>query len=1009
MASCVGYAWRYLEQRAAQNSTAQPPKREYSFVVESDEDDESLLGFMKNVEIHKELIPPPAYLSDHRQLQIRRNQIAGRINVGGVSSDPHSTGLPRQKQNTDVAMTANAFSDLDAIAEMGAGADDQDSQSQISGQNTPCLPHFNNDCPQIMSQQPQAVNQSTKDFDQRLSRINQISGIQQQNSLLQLSPLEQQRMSAFRQQQQKLLAGVSSYRMMQQNQSILPQSGSEVFDFDDSSNFVGAINSPSYQSPGGRCRGRGRRGGGNVGDRQHSFSSLETESTPASPSDFLASGKKRGVSGQRKQRKPRTREIALASDEKLAFSYQPVPFQAPPYQRQQSVLQQQVSMSGHLNYNISSNEEEVRSRMMTEYEMAACESFSSDEEMDPPPPPRNLHRESTETEKDNQQGEKSKIKAKHSGSCESQMDETSQRKINEDFSLAEFSKQQMSSLSNNQSYEKPQQQKQRLINSQLTSTNSSSSSNSASVASSPPQQRQSELNNLHKISGDFSKDLRKTSKTSLKEIEELKEIKQEIKINSSKSFSPFPEYYFEDSSTQNIKKEFLTESKEEENKNKIQRQPSVTTIKPATELKTKNKNSKIKEKEIKKLSNQSSTEDLLNKKAKIVLKIKPQREGGGGGIQQQSQSKNNSSSSPSSSSSSSISTSINISQTTTFQQAIEQQPIARLSSSGAPPSKFKQQQQKSGGIKRPAIEEIIENVKLKKSKKEGKNSPTQQLKQQSNIKNVKENNKNKEVFPQTTATPFPSLKNFKIPKVVETDPAPPPPPPQQQQQNLSQPKTEQQQNQRNFSGDGGGRINKYSTESSSNNPSSSSYGGGAGDYNSRKYGEKKGTTTANNWDNKTQQQTNYLPQHIRQQKGPVKPSKHPNINDSNRNKKFTGGPPNLHNERRGHPPSGPQINRNQQPSQQQKYYSSIPQQRDIPNSGFSQNWQSYTNQQQQQQPHIQQNPQILTFSSQRNWPTNQIPQGRPKTNILRYEVNLPQQAGNSPQVDDGQLQIVDEE
>lgn len=94
-----------------------------------------------------------------------------------------------------------------------------------------------------------------------------------------------------------------------------------------------------------------------------------------------------------------------------------------------------------------------------------------------------------------------------------------------------------------------------------------------------------------------------------------------------------------------------------------------------------------------------------------------------------------------------------------------------------------------------------------------------------------------------------------------------------------------------------GRINKYSTESSSNNPSSS-YGGGAGDYNSRKFGEKKGTTTtASNWDTKTQQQNNYLPQHIRQQKGPVKPSKHPNINDSNRNKKFTGGPPNLHNER----------------------------------------------------------------------------------------------------------------
>lgn len=131
----------------------------------------------------------------------------------------------------------------------------------------------------------------------------------------------------------------------------------------------------------------------------------------------------------------------------------------------------------------------------------------------------------------------------------------------------------------------------------------------------------------------------------------------------------------------------------------------------------------------------------------------------------------------------------------------------------------------------------------------------------------------------------------------------------------------------------------------------------------------------------------------------------------------------MQNERRGPPPpSGPPINRNQQQSsQQQKYYSSIPPQRDPPitnhPSGFSQNWQPYINQQHLQQP-TQQNSQI--FPAQRNWPatTNQTLQtniGRHQlqqyhTNVLRYEVNLPQQnvIGNSPQIDDG-LQIVDEE
>ncbi|KAF7632794.1 hypothetical protein Mgra_00007783 [Meloidogyne graminicola] len=1008
MADCVGYAWRYLEQRGLQNASTSQQKRDYSFVVESDEDDESLLGFMKNVEPHKELIPPPAYLSEHRQLQIRRHQNTGRINLGGVSADPQSTGFPRQKQNSEVTMTANAFSDLDAIAEMGAG-EDPDSQSQISGQNTPCLPSFNGgDCTQNLSQI--GSNQSTKDFEQRIGKINQISGMQQQNTLLQLSPLEQQRMSLYRQQQQKLLAGVNSYRMMQQSQSALPQSGPEVFDFDDSSNFASAISSPSYQSPGGRCRGRGRRGGGNIGDRQLSFSSLDNESTPGSPSDFQ--GKKRGVSGQRRPRKSRTREISLASDEKLQFSYQHNTFPPSHYQRQQTIPQQQIANVGHLNYNLvflsflASNEEEVRSRMMSEYEMALYESSSSDEEMDPPPPPKNLYRESNEREKVSSEtqrgGEKAKIQSKHSGSCEPHLEDPStQQKLSGDFSLAELSNQQISSL-NIPSNEKLQK---RLVNAHLTSA-SSSSSTSASVASSPPQRQGEHI--LPKTSDDSSKDSRKSSKTSLKAAEDLKEIKQEIKM-SSKLYSPFVEF-LDDGSSQNIsiKKELSNEFEDDENKNKGLIQPKQQL----NEIKSKNKSHKIKGGETRKLSS-SITEDVNNKKTgKIVLKIKPPREGAV--HLPTTKNSTNSSSSPSSSSSSSISTSTNICQT--FQQAMEQQPIARLSSSAAPPSKFKQQQK--GGIKRLAIDEIIENVKLKKVKKEEKNNQTQQQlqqqKQQPNnnscLKLTKENvNKQKEGGSTNnnvlSQPPFPSLKNFKIPKVVEAEPSSSSssqqPLSQQQQIHISSLKTEQQ-NQRNFSS-GEGKINKYSDSSISTSSSSSSSFGG-------KYGEKKGIT----WDKTQQQQqniNNYLPQHVRQQKS-QKPNKH-SINDI-KIKKFTGGPQNY--ERRGPPlppSSNSSINRNnqqQQSFQQQKQYSIPSTQRDsttIPSnqpSNFNQNWQQQTSN---------------SFSPQRNW-TSSINQssisssnsGRSQhqTNVLRYEVNLHQQnARNSPQIDDDGLQIVDED
>ena len=110
MDSCVGYAWRYLEMRGKQNAQAAPP-RQQTFIMESDEDDDSLLRFMKELEPSKELIPPQSHFANARQIHVRRSQ-SGRPMGGDSPAIAQQISRQQMRQSTDAAMTANAFSDL---------------------------------------------------------------------------------------------------------------------------------------------------------------------------------------------------------------------------------------------------------------------------------------------------------------------------------------------------------------------------------------------------------------------------------------------------------------------------------------------------------------------------------------------------------------------------------------------------------------------------------------------------------------------------------------------------------------------------------------------------------------------------------------------------------------------------------------------------------------------------------------------------------------------------------
>lgn len=109
MNSCVGYAWRYLEAKGEQNIKPLIDDTKYSFFVESEEDEETLVCFMKRVQQHKELIPPLMNILDERQIQVKR--------VQNLRSKPDSSGLTQfsrqQIRSSDTVISANDFfSDL---------------------------------------------------------------------------------------------------------------------------------------------------------------------------------------------------------------------------------------------------------------------------------------------------------------------------------------------------------------------------------------------------------------------------------------------------------------------------------------------------------------------------------------------------------------------------------------------------------------------------------------------------------------------------------------------------------------------------------------------------------------------------------------------------------------------------------------------------------------------------------------------------------------------------------
>ena len=295
-----------------------------------------MLRSMKEVPVHyKELLPVPTNATDLRQTQARRSQILRMGADCGTIVTSTTVQLSRQqmRQSTETSMTAmaNAFSDLDAIAEMGAGADEHDRESQLSGQNTPgSAPNFG----EIGQQQSLAGPSGQQCFDPRMVRMGQL-GMGMHPSPQQMMEQHQRiNMAIYKQQNVQPIPG--SYRMMGPTTS---HTGPEVFDFDDSGVTMG---SPSYNSPGGvRRRGRGRRGGTNLGDRQLSISSLENDSTPASPSES-GPGKKRGsVPGQRKPRKPRKPENGgeptASFEQRQLLQFQQGPF---PPQLQQAGQQQ---------------------------------------------------------------------------------------------------------------------------------------------------------------------------------------------------------------------------------------------------------------------------------------------------------------------------------------------------------------------------------------------------------------------------------------------------------------------------------------------------------------------------------------------------------------------------------------------------------------------------------------------------------------------------------------------
>ncbi|KAL3089518.1 hypothetical protein niasHS_006902 [Heterodera schachtii] len=783
MESKVGCSWRQLQLRGQQNSAKSKRvfgtySSPHTFVVERENDGNSLLRFMKVVvPEYRELIPPPCLSTGFRSVQCR-------LNARMQSTESIGAAAPRQfRQNTETTMALNAFSDLEAIAEMGAGTDDAESQqcetatrpsSKLTGR---CSPNPGNSLSSLTQQ-----NAFTTTPDQRVRPIEQknVTGGNTDSSHLAQMSVEQQRQRfgmnvVYRQQQPKQpiapMGGINptTGRLIMDSQpGLRHSSSSDVFNFvpdhsfEDTPNF-GNISTTPYQSPTGvvRRRGRGRRAG-NFGDRHPSTSSsIEHEGTPESPSDFGTLRKTRGIgnSGQRRPRKPRKpANVSFEQQEGIPRS---------PFQRSEShptigkIPPLPTTPSNYISPQI---EEDFRSKMMSVYEMGICESSTDDEEMDPPPPPKELMAHNQSESSTTDQKTPPEINERAAGTVENSGNAA--KKGGQPLAKCSVSSSQ-SSGGDQTAVADPPQSVPFLQDIKLIPTTTSSASSSPAFSQLSEQ-------------SDYRTPMAMIVKTEMDT-----NPKQQIVENT---VAKAIELYDNEIDGMNSKKRDAEMDRLKQAKDAQAQNILALNKLPFSSCPDRTSKESFVKKE--------SVDSLAAKRPALVLKIKKES-----GASSAASTKHSSSSSSPSSTSSSTAAPPALAAPTPQQQLNE--PVARLSSSAAPPSKYKQQRQQT---KRPmgkdetVTAQPTKKKQRKSSEMEGRPSspsPVQQHRPSTTssstsntttTKWVKEGNTTAKSGANSTTTkkesalpnvisqitvPFPNLKNFKIPKVIENADPPP--------------------------------------------------------------------------------------------------------------------------------------------------------------------------------------------------------------------------------------------
>uniref|UniRef100_A0A915CQ95 Mediator complex subunit 1 n=1 Tax=Ditylenchus dipsaci TaxID=166011 RepID=A0A915CQ95_9BILA len=336
----TGQSWLFVDHKIT-TSTQQikhttNKKRQHTFVVLKEQDSNSLLRSIKHVGLVKELIPAPSTLShtnNTNSFGLPRHLSSGHLPRPQVSDG----GMPRRSTETTQATLNYAFSDLEAIAEMGV-ADDAESVMSETHSNMSIL-----DCSPSASGQQQGGDKSG-------TRQRRLMQQQQHQQSGQQSNLQNSEVFDFRADNEQ---GMQHMQVQLDNawQAVQPV--------------------PFTPSSSGRRRGRGRKGG-NSGDR---MPSMDVSELPESPEYMIGQTRKsRGAAGTPTQRRARkSRKPSNVGSEQN--------YMVPGYAGGERPLLQRSFSKQSANYVASPNED-----MQMKLEMEFCYDYSSDEETDPPPP-----------------------------------------------------------------------------------------------------------------------------------------------------------------------------------------------------------------------------------------------------------------------------------------------------------------------------------------------------------------------------------------------------------------------------------------------------------------------------------------------------------------------------------------------------------------------------------------------------------------------------------------------